>query len=204
MSAHVRMASAMTTLFDRMDEDTTEAWDSLTGLQVLLMRVIATEGRTDRTSLALVARTSRAAAVPSLNSLIRKGMVAEIPDDHGAYLVLDSIGRRMLSEVQNARAAWLLRAADEATPPVSAADLDRSAALMEHLDPSADRCLGRGATGGAGAEELTATWGDVAVSSSLRSSSGRHAVARGGRRLIVRGNRMRAGTRSVCPGKHYA
>jgi DNA-binding MarR family transcriptional regulator len=135
MSAHVRMASAMTTLFDRMDEDTTEAWDSLTGLQVLLMRVIATEGRTDRASLALVARTSRAAAVPSLNSLIRKGMVAEIVDDHGAYLVLDSIGRRMLSEVQNARAAWLLRAADEATPPVSAADLDRSAALMEHLDP---------------------------------------------------------------------
>jgi DNA-binding MarR family transcriptional regulator len=135
MSAHVRMASAMTTLFDRMDEDMTEAWDSLTGLQVLLMRVIATEGRTDRASLALVARTSRAAAVPSLNSLIRKGMVAEIVDDHGAYLVLDSIGRRMLSEVQNARAAWLLRAADEATPPVSAADLDRSAALMEHLDP---------------------------------------------------------------------
>jgi hypothetical protein len=135
MSAHVRMASAMTTLFDRMDEDMTEAWDSLTGLQVLLMRVIATEGRTDRASLALVARTSRAAAVPSLNSLIRKAMVAEIVDDHGAYLVLDSIGRRMLSEVQNARAAWLLRAADEATPPVSAADLDRSAALMEHLDP---------------------------------------------------------------------
>jgi DNA-binding MarR family transcriptional regulator len=135
MSAHVRMASAMTTLFDRMDEDTTEAWDSRTGLQVLLMRVIATEGRTDRASLALVARTSRAATVPSLNSLIRKGMVAEIPDDHGAYLVLDSIGRRLLSEVQNARAAWLLRAAGEATPPVSAADLDRSAALMEHLDP---------------------------------------------------------------------
>jgi hypothetical protein len=44
MSAHVRMASAMTTLFDRMDEDTAEAGDSLTGLQVLLMRVIATKG----------------------------------------------------------------------------------------------------------------------------------------------------------------
>jgi hypothetical protein len=133
MSAHVRMASAMTTLFDRMDEDTTEAWDSLTGLQVLLMRVIATEGRTDRASLALVARTSRAATVPSVASLIRKGMVAEIPDDHGAYLVVDSVGRAMLSEVQDARAAWLLRAADEATPPVREPDLDRTAALLEHL-----------------------------------------------------------------------
>jgi hypothetical protein len=133
MSAHVRMASAMTTLFDRMDEDTTEAWDSLTGLQVLLMRVIATEGRTDRASLALVARTSRAATVPSLNSLVRKGMVAEILDDHGAYLVVDSVGRAMLSEVQDARAAWLLRAAGEATPPVREPDLDRTAALMEHL-----------------------------------------------------------------------
>jgi hypothetical protein len=127
------VASAMTTLSDRMEEDTTEAWDSLTGLQVLLMRVIATEGRTDRASLAMVARTSRAATVPSLNSLIRKGMVAEIPDDHGAYLVVDSVGRAMSSEVQDARAAWLLRAAGEATPPAREPDLDRTAALMEHL-----------------------------------------------------------------------
>jgi DNA-binding MarR family transcriptional regulator len=133
MSAHVRMASAMTTLFDQMDEDTTEAWDSLTGLQILLVRVIATDERTDRASLAAVARTSRAAAVPALHSLIRKGMVAELTDSAGAYLVLDTAGRETLDAVQDARAAWLRRAAEDAAPPVRDADLERSSALMEHL-----------------------------------------------------------------------
>jgi DNA-binding MarR family transcriptional regulator len=133
MSVHVRMASAMTTLFDQMDEETTEAWDSLTGLQILLVRVIATDERTDRASLAAVARTSRAAAVPALHSLIRKGMVAELTDAAGAYLVLDTAGREMLDAVQDARAAWLRRAAEDAAPPVHDADLERSSALMEHL-----------------------------------------------------------------------
>jgi DNA-binding MarR family transcriptional regulator len=111
MSAHARMASAMTGLFDQMDEDTTEAWDSLTGLQTLLVRVIATDERTDRASLAAVARTSRAATVPALHSLIRKGMVAELTDADGEYLVLDTAGREMLDAVLDARAAWLRRAA---------------------------------------------------------------------------------------------
>jgi DNA-binding MarR family transcriptional regulator len=135
MSAHARMASAMTGLFDQMDEDTTEAWDSLTGLQTLLVRVIATDERTDRASLAAVARTSRAAAVPALHSLIRKGMVAELTDAEGGYLVLDTAGREMLDEVLDARAVWLRRAAEEAAPPVRDADLARSSALMEHLHP---------------------------------------------------------------------
>ena len=133
MSAHARMATAMTTLFDRMDEDTTEAWDSLTGLQVLLVRVIATEGRTDWATLATMARTSRAATVPSVRSLIRKKMVAEVQDIDGSYLELGHVGRVMLDDVQDARAAWLLRAAEQASPPVQDADLDRSSALMEHL-----------------------------------------------------------------------
>jgi DNA-binding MarR family transcriptional regulator len=133
MSAHARMASAMTGLFDQMDEDTTEAWDSLTGLQTLLVRVIATDERTDRASLAAVARTSRAATVPALHSLIRKGMVAELTDADGEYLVLDAAGREMLDAVLDARAAWLRRAAEEAAPPVHDADLKRTSALMEHL-----------------------------------------------------------------------
>jgi microcompartment protein CcmK/EutM len=133
MSAHARMASAMTTLFDRMDEDTTEAWDSLTGLQILLVRIIATGTRTDRASLAAVARTARAATVPSLHSLIRKGIVVEVTDADGEHLVLDSAGRAMLDEVQAARSAWLRHAAEEAVPPVDESDLARSVALMEHL-----------------------------------------------------------------------
>lgn len=133
MSAHVRMAAAVTTLFDRMDEDTTEAWDSLMGLQVLLVRVIATEGRTDWASLATMTRTSRAATVPSVRSLIRKGVVVEIRDGDGSYLELDDVGRTMLGDVEDARAAWLLRTAEHASPPVQGTDLDRASALMEHL-----------------------------------------------------------------------
>jgi DNA-binding MarR family transcriptional regulator len=133
MSAHSRMASAVTTLFDRMDEDTTEAWDSLTGLQALLVRIIATDERTDRASLAMVARTSRAATVPALHSLIRRGMVVEVTDGAGECLSLGEAGRAMLDEVLMARSEWLRRAADDAVPPVHGRDITQSAALMEHL-----------------------------------------------------------------------
>ncbi|MBP2458394.1 hypothetical protein ABID70_000953 [Clavibacter michiganensis] len=133
MTVHIRLASAVSTLVDRMDEDTSEAWDSLTGLQVLLVRIVAAQGRVERASLAAVARTARAATVPSLQSLIRKEMVAEITDGDGTWLVLGEVGRSMLDDVQEARAAWLREAAATADPPVREIDLTRAAALLEHL-----------------------------------------------------------------------
>ncbi|MBF4619503.1 MarR family transcriptional regulator [Clavibacter sp. VKM Ac-2873] len=133
MSIHMRMATAVATLVDRMDADTTEAWDSLTGLQVILVRVIANAGRTSRSSLATVARTSTAAAVPSVNSLIRKGMVAEIRDTSGRYLVLAPLGRAMLNEVELARSDWLMRAADAAHPPVGVEPLVHATSTIERL-----------------------------------------------------------------------
>ncbi|WP_434172984.1 MarR family transcriptional regulator [Clavibacter michiganensis] len=136
MSVHVRLASAASTLVDRMDEDTSEAWDSLTGLQVLLVRIIASGDRVDRVSLAAVARTARAATVPSLHSLIRKGMIAEVEDGDGTRLVLAEVGRSMLDDVQRARATWLRQAAEDAEPPVREADLARAASLLEHVGAS--------------------------------------------------------------------
>ncbi|XXM90944.1 hypothetical protein ACAD32_00735 [Clavibacter nebraskensis] len=133
VTVHVRLAAAVATLVDRMDDDTSEAWDSLTGLQVLLVRIIAGGDHVDRASLAMVARTARAATIPSLQSLIRKGMVAEVEDGGGTRLVLAEVGRAMLDDVDRARAAWLRRAAEEAEPPVREADLARAASLLEHV-----------------------------------------------------------------------
>ncbi|RIJ02295.1 MarR family transcriptional regulator, partial [Clavibacter michiganensis subsp. insidiosus] len=107
MTVHARLATAVASLVDRMDEDTSDAWDSLTGLQVLLVRIIASGDHVDRASLAMVARTARAATIPSLQSLIRKGMVAEVDDGGGTRLVLGEVGRSMLDDVERARAAWL-------------------------------------------------------------------------------------------------
>jgi hypothetical protein len=50
-STHEHLISAMATVFDRMDAATVDAWGSLTGLQIQLLRVVATDMHVDRQSL---------------------------------------------------------------------------------------------------------------------------------------------------------
>ncbi len=82
-STHEQIITAMTQVFDLMDGATLEVWDGLTGLQIQLLRVVATDMRVDRQSLSTWTRTSRAALVPSLGALLQRGILAEEPDDEG-------------------------------------------------------------------------------------------------------------------------
>ena len=72
-----RLIVGMSDVFDVMDAATIDAWDGLTGLQIQLLRVVATDMRVDRGSLAVWTRTSRAALVPSLAALLHRGVLAE-------------------------------------------------------------------------------------------------------------------------------
>ncbi|MDQ0743057.1 DNA-binding MarR family transcriptional regulator [Clavibacter sp. B3I6] len=128
-----RLADALSAVTERIDASVDPSWDGLTGVQVLILRRLDGAERTDRASLALDTRTARAATVPSLASLLHKGLVAEAEDEAGAHLHLTDEGRALLSGVRAARAAWLQRAAREAVPPVRGDDLVRVAALLEHL-----------------------------------------------------------------------
>ncbi|RIJ11330.1 MarR family transcriptional regulator, partial [Clavibacter michiganensis subsp. insidiosus] len=101
-SAHEQIIIAMTQVFDLMDGATLEVWDGLTGLQIQLLRVVATDMRVDRQSLSLWTRTSRAALVPSLGGLLQRGILAEEPDDEGLRLVVGTAGRELLERVLRA------------------------------------------------------------------------------------------------------
>ncbi len=120
---HEDMITAMATVFDRMDAATLDAWDGLTGLQIQLLRVVATDMRIDRQSLAVWARTSRAALVPSLGGLLQRGILAEEADSDGPYLVVAPAGRQLLGAVLRARTQWMRTAAAAARPPVTDAEL---------------------------------------------------------------------------------
>ncbi|RIJ56161.1 MarR family transcriptional regulator, partial [Clavibacter lycopersici] len=89
--------TAMTQVFDLMDGATLEVWDGLTGLQIQLLRVVATDFRVDRQSLSAWTRTSRAALVPSLGGLLQRGILAEERDDDGLRLVVAPAGRELLA-----------------------------------------------------------------------------------------------------------
>jgi DNA-binding MarR family transcriptional regulator len=133
---HARLADALSAVSERIEVSVDGSWDGLTGVQILILRRLAGVERMSRASLALDTRTARAATVPSLASLLQKGFVMESDDEAGSYLRLTDGGRALLTGVRTARAEWLERAARQAQPPVRGEDLDRVAALLEHLGGS--------------------------------------------------------------------
>jgi DNA-binding MarR family transcriptional regulator len=133
---HARLADALSAVSERIEVSVDGSWDGLTGVQILILRRLAGVERMSRASLALDTRTARAATVPSLASLLQKGFVMESDDEAGSYLRLTDGGRALLTGVRTARAEWLERAARQAQPPVRGEDMDRVAALLEHLGGS--------------------------------------------------------------------
>ncbi|MBM7024720.1 MarR family winged helix-turn-helix transcriptional regulator [Clavibacter zhangzhiyongii] len=132
-SPHARLSDALVAIAERIDTSVDASWDGLTGVQILILRRLSGVERMDRASLSLDTRTARAATVPSLASLMQKGLVVESQDAAGSYLRLTDGGRALLTGVGVARAAWMERAAAQAEPPVRGDDLARAAALLEHL-----------------------------------------------------------------------
>jgi len=130
---HARLADALSAVGERIDISVDPSWDGLTGVQILILRRLDGTERTDRASLALDTRTARAATVPSLASLMQKGLVIESEDAVGSHLQLSDGGRALLLGVRTARAEWLAQAAQQARPPVHGDDLLRAAALLDHL-----------------------------------------------------------------------
>ncbi|OUE09742.1 MarR family transcriptional regulator [Clavibacter michiganensis] len=128
-----RLIVGMSDVFDVMDAATIDAWDGLTGLQIQLLRVVATDMRVDRGSLAVWTRTSRAALVPSLAALLHRGVLAEETDGIGPHLVVAPAGRQLLAAVLVARAGWLREAASAVGPVADEEELRRTAELMEKL-----------------------------------------------------------------------
>ncbi|KAF0259852.1 MarR family winged helix-turn-helix transcriptional regulator [Clavibacter michiganensis] len=133
IESHARLATAVASLFEHMDDEAAEAWDSLTGLQIVLLREIAKLGHTDRTTLAAEARTQRSATTPGLASLLRKGLIAESHGPDGTELLLTDAGREMLEDVRLARASWLRHVADDADPPVPVDDVARLSGALERF-----------------------------------------------------------------------
>jgi hypothetical protein len=132
-SAHEGLISSMATVFDLMDAATVDAWDGLTGLQIQLLRVVATGMRVDRQSLSVWTRTSRAALVPSLGGLLQRGILAEEADDDGPRLVVAPAGRELLGRVLRARTEWIHEACSAATPAVDDAELQRVVDVLRRI-----------------------------------------------------------------------
>ncbi|WP_317232049.1 MarR family transcriptional regulator [Clavibacter capsici] len=132
-STHQDMITALTAVSDRMDAATVDAWDGLTGLQLQLLRVVATDMRVDRQSLAGWVRTSRAALVPSLGGLLQRGILAEEADQDGPYLVVAPAGRQLLRAGLRARTQWMRTAAASARPPVTDAELRGAIEVLRRI-----------------------------------------------------------------------
>jgi DNA-binding MarR family transcriptional regulator len=127
-----RLAVAIARLAEQMDADIGPQWDSLTGLQILMLKVIDRHGRISRGDLVQVARTSRAAMVPGLAKLLREDLVDETGSGEESYLSVSASGRELLEQVDRSRANWVRRVAHRAAPdePYEIADVGR---FMEHL-----------------------------------------------------------------------
>ncbi|CAQ02386.1 MarR family transcriptional regulator [Clavibacter sepedonicus] len=132
-STHEELIAAMATVFDLMDAATIAAWDGLTGLQIQLLRVVATDMRIDRQSLSVWTRTSRAALVPSLAALLQRQILAEQVDVEGAHLVVGTSGRELLERVLRARTGWIRGACAAAQPPVAEADLRHAIVTLRRV-----------------------------------------------------------------------
>jgi hypothetical protein len=132
-STHEHLISAMATVFDLMDAATVDAWGDLTGLQIQLLRVVATDMRVDRQSLSSWTRTSRAALVPSLAGLLQRGILAEETDREGTHLVVAPGGRQLLGAVLRARAEWMRHATAATEPLVDEAELRCAIAVLRRV-----------------------------------------------------------------------
>jgi DNA-binding MarR family transcriptional regulator len=123
-----RLAVAIAHLAEQMDADLGHQWDSLTGLQILMLKVIDRHGRISRGNLVREARTSRAAMVPGLAKLLREDLINEAGSGEESHLTVGAAGRELLDHVDRSRALWVRRAAHRAAPdePVDIADMGRS------------------------------------------------------------------------------
>lgn len=132
-STHEELIASMATVFDLMDGATLDAWEGLTGLQIQLLRVVATGTRVDRQSLSMWTRTSRAALVPSLAALLQRQILAEEPDEEGARLVVGPAGRQLLDTVMRARVAWIRGVCASALPPVDEGELRHAIGALQRI-----------------------------------------------------------------------
>jgi hypothetical protein len=128
-----QMITAMSSVFDLMDAATIAAWDGLTGLQIQLLRVVATGMRVDRQSLGVWTRTSRGALVPSLAALLQRQVLEEQVDREGPHLVVAPTGEALLARVHRARTRWLRDAAAAAEPAVDEGELRRAVELLRRV-----------------------------------------------------------------------
>jgi len=132
-STHEELIASMATVFDLMDAATLDAWAGLTGLQIQLLRVVATGMHVDRQSLSMWTRTSRAALVPSLAALLQRRILAEETDDRGAHLVVGPVGRQLLETVLRARIDWIRGACAAVQPPVDEGELRHAIGALQRI-----------------------------------------------------------------------
>nr|WP_228495075.1 MarR family transcriptional regulator [Clavibacter sp. VKM Ac-2873] len=123
----------MATVFDLMDAATLDAWEGLTGLQIQLLRVVATGMQVDRQSLSMWTRTSRAALVPSLAALLQRRILVEEADGEAAHLVVGPAGRQLLETVMRARIGWIRGACASVQPPVDEGELRRAIGALQRI-----------------------------------------------------------------------
>lgn len=132
-STHEELIASMATVFDLMDAATLDAWEGLTGLQIQLLRVVATGMQVDRQSLSMWTRTSRAALVPSLAALLQRRILVEEADGEGARLVVGPAGRELLETVMRARTGWIRGACASVQPPVDEGELRRAIGALQRI-----------------------------------------------------------------------
>ena len=132
-STHEELIVSMATVFDLMDAATLDAWEGLTGLQIQLLRVVATGMQVDRQSLSMWTRTSRAALVPSLAALLQRGILVEETAGEGARLVVGPAGRQLLDTVLRARVSWIRGATAAVQPPVDEGELLRAIGALQRI-----------------------------------------------------------------------
>ena len=130
---HEQMIVSMAQVFDLMDAHTVEAWAGLTGLQIQLVRVVATGMRVDRQSLSTWTRTSRSALVPSLGALLQRRILIEQLDPDGPYLTVGPGGRALLDTVRHARTDWIREACTTARPEVDEVELRRTIDVLRRI-----------------------------------------------------------------------
>lgn len=132
-STHEELIASMATVFDLMDAATLDAWEGLTGLQIQLLRVVATGMQVDRQSLSMWTRTSRAALVPSLAALLQRRILVEEADGEGSRLVVGPAGRQLLETVMRARIGWIRGACASVQPPVDEGELRRAIGALQRI-----------------------------------------------------------------------
>ncbi|MBF4625820.1 hypothetical protein [Clavibacter sp. VKM Ac-2872] len=94
------LAAALRAAVAHMDDAADPAWGALTGLQRTLLSLLAEPERQDRYSLAENSHTARSAVVPSVRSLITRGLVREVRGTEGMSLVLTTRAWLLVDDVR--------------------------------------------------------------------------------------------------------